>query len=132
MELTTEEWEAIAEARIAICEEREMSLEIDALLIEKDDLSKRLEKANEEIVKWRKLLRDLIESLEAVHDDPEYQTVWTLYQSHIPTGYRGRKYTKEFDAAKEALGPNKELNDPEFRRDYEQWLDDLEVKYAIP
>jgi hypothetical protein len=49
------------------------------------------------------VLENLIEALEAVHGDPEYQCVWTLYQSHIPTGYQGRKYTKEFDRAKAAL-----------------------------
>ena len=51
----------------------------------------------------REALEGLISSLELVHKDPEYQAVWQLYQNHIPTGYRGRKYTEQLDIARAAL-----------------------------
>lgn len=56
-----------------------------------------------EVERLKKALHNLVDALDAVHGDPEYQAVWTLYQLRVPTGYRGRKYTKEFNEAKEAL-----------------------------
>lgn len=47
--------------------------------------------------------KNFVESIELVHNDPEYQAVWQLYQAHIPTGYRGRKYTELLDKLKSAL-----------------------------
>ena len=61
------------------------------------------DKLTAENKRLREALENLVNALKAVHDDPEYQCVWTLYQSHFPTGYRGRKYTEQFDEAKETL-----------------------------
>lgn len=68
-----------------------------------DELNETVKKLRAELSRTRKALRDLVEAIEAVHDDPEYQAVFILYQNHVPSGYKGREYTTEFDAAQQAL-----------------------------
>ena len=70
-----------------------------------------IERLKAENQRYREALDNLIYSLEAVHDDPEYRTVWALYQSHVPTGYKGRTYTQAFDEAK-ALTAQLKPGDP--------------------
>lgn len=44
----------------------------------------------------------LVEALNTVHNDPAYQSVWTISQMHIGT-YRGPRYTKALESLVTAL-----------------------------
>jgi hypothetical protein len=59
--------------------------------------------ADERIRMLEDALRELVDALDMVHNDPEYMAVWKLYQQYVPAGYRGRKYTAQLDKAREAL-----------------------------
>lgn len=48
------------------------------------------------------VLRTLVDKLEAVHADPRYAAVWTLYAVH-GGHYTEPKYEQEFNDAKKAL-----------------------------
>lgn len=76
--------------------EEHLMQQAENLVAERD----RLKAENDRL---RMALKNLVDGLELVHNDPEYQVVWQLYQSHVPTGYRGRKYVEQLGKAKAAL-----------------------------
>jgi len=47
-------------------------------------------------------LRGLVSRLDAIHDDPAYQSVWTVSQLHVGP-YRGPTYVAELATARAAL-----------------------------
>jgi len=59
--------------------------------------------ADEHIRVLEDTLKELVDALDMVHDDPEYMAVWTLYQKYVPAGYRGRKYVVQLDKARKVL-----------------------------
>lgn len=50
----------------------------------------------------REALRALVEKLEAIHSDPSYQGVWTMYAVHGGV-YDGPQYADELARAKDVL-----------------------------
>jgi folate-dependent phosphoribosylglycinamide formyltransferase PurN len=47
-------------------------------------------------------LRGLVKALEEVHEDPYYQRVWNVHQSHCGP-YKGKQYEQELKQATAAL-----------------------------
>uniref|UniRef100_A0A6H1Z6U3 Uncharacterized protein n=1 Tax=viral metagenome TaxID=1070528 RepID=A0A6H1Z6U3_9ZZZZ len=80
-----------------------MYLDLHDVAYDHPEALKELNELITERDKYREALENLVNALKSVHDDPEYGAVWMMYQNHVPTGYRGRKYTKEFDDAQDAL-----------------------------
>lgn len=50
-----------------------------------------------------KAAKALVDKLELIHADPQYQGVWTLYAIHGGDYTNGPKYDKELSELKEAL-----------------------------
>ncbi len=97
------------ERRTRLCSECGKGFLDEDWAIEREELEKQvatLTQQNADLKEAYEALKNLIERLDAVHEDPQYKGVWTLH--HVHGGrYTGLTYTKALEQARKALEASK-------------------------